>query len=602
MRLLDQRPLRAGPLSLVLEGGEPRYVRCHGTEVLRRVYGAVRDASWNTLPGDLSDLTIVEGDGRFAVSCSSTHRRDDVDFHWRASIEGASPSPDVALLTMAFDGEARSAFATNRIGLCVLLPPDTWRGRTVHVTTVHGTELDAVVPVHVAVEQPVASWHDLRSLGATLPPGLDVRLAFEGEVFEMEDQRNWIDASFKIYGTPLSRPRPVTIHAGARVRQRVTLEVKVRHGSRTVATRQTGPTTRLRVTPHAGSGPPIPPTLGIGLGQVESRDADVRTAFVLRALRPDHVRLVFGPDARQARATLGRYARALARAATLVPLELVLDIPGGASDQRELCQAIRDAWPAGVNCARVLSLTAGLPTTTGAALTAAQTLVSDAGWVGSPVLTGSRQDLYELHLTPPPAGGGLFWGMNPQVHACDATSLSETPAAAAAQAEAMAARHPSIMRVVSPITLERRGQPSPTLRRHPLSAAWLCAVLSHLLTADLASMTVGDAIDHLCDEDGALTPVGRVLAAVRPRVSQTSPDGGGTTRPDEWRVEWVETGDEWLTAIRLTGHQRTLWLANPSPHRSYRVDISEPWPAWRDLVEVAPCAVVQVDETGLTRW
>ena len=33
-------------------------------------------------------------------------------------------------------------------------------------------------------------------------------VAFDGDIFEMEDQRNWTDASYKIYSTPLRLPFP----------------------------------------------------------------------------------------------------------------------------------------------------------------------------------------------------------------------------------------------------------------------------------------------------------------------------------------------------------------------------------------------------------
>ena len=36
----------------------------------------------------------------------------------------------------------------------------------------------------------------------------------EGETFETEDQRNWSDASFKTYGTPLALPLPVEVTSG----------------------------------------------------------------------------------------------------------------------------------------------------------------------------------------------------------------------------------------------------------------------------------------------------------------------------------------------------------------------------------------------------
>ncbi|HLP41387.1 MAG TPA: hypothetical protein VK465_07765, partial [Fibrobacteria bacterium] len=42
--------LRAGPLDLLLEQGEIRRVRLGGTEILRRIYLAVRGSDWRTIP------------------------------------------------------------------------------------------------------------------------------------------------------------------------------------------------------------------------------------------------------------------------------------------------------------------------------------------------------------------------------------------------------------------------------------------------------------------------------------------------------------------------------------------------------------------------
>ena len=39
----------------------------------------------------------------------------------------------------------------------------------------------------------------------------------------MEDQRNWTDASFKTYGTPLELPFPVEVVSGTKIVQTVTL-------------------------------------------------------------------------------------------------------------------------------------------------------------------------------------------------------------------------------------------------------------------------------------------------------------------------------------------------------------------------------------------
>ncbi len=48
---------------------------------------------------------------------------------------------------------------------------------------------------------------------------------FAGDEFEMEDQRNWTDASFKTYCTPLDLPFPVNVPAGTEIAQSITLTV-----------------------------------------------------------------------------------------------------------------------------------------------------------------------------------------------------------------------------------------------------------------------------------------------------------------------------------------------------------------------------------------
>ena len=47
----------------------------------------------------------------------------------------------------------------------------------------------------------------------------------EGDTFEMEDQRNWLDASYKTYVRPLALPWPYTIGQGQRFTQSVALTV-----------------------------------------------------------------------------------------------------------------------------------------------------------------------------------------------------------------------------------------------------------------------------------------------------------------------------------------------------------------------------------------
>jgi len=53
----------------------------------------------------------------------------------------------------------------------------------------------------------------------------EIELEFDGDTFEMEDQRNWSDASFKTYSGSVNNPYPYVLGAGERVVQSVHISV-----------------------------------------------------------------------------------------------------------------------------------------------------------------------------------------------------------------------------------------------------------------------------------------------------------------------------------------------------------------------------------------
>src|SRR5262245_46907418 len=116
--LPEPRELRAGPLSLLFEEGDLRYIRVGDREIVRRVYVAVRDRNWGTVPPRISDLRIEMAADSFRIRYHAENRQGKIDFRWWAEITGDADG------TIAFtmDGEARSTFLRNRIGFCVLHP------------------------------------------------------------------------------------------------------------------------------------------------------------------------------------------------------------------------------------------------------------------------------------------------------------------------------------------------------------------------------------------------------------------------------------------------------------------------------------------------
>jgi hypothetical protein len=214
-------PLRAGPLTITFEPDTAflRHLRLGDHEVVRALYAAVRDQDWGTVRPQVNMLkSDIQADS-FRLSFEVTCRQGNIDYFWRGTMSG-EPS---GRIQFSFEGEARSDFLRNRIGICILHPIVECAGKPVAVEHVDGSTEQGVFPSHIAPHQP---FFDLRGLSYDVAnTGIRAHLEMEGEVFEMEDQRNWSDASFKTYCTPLALPLPHQVCKGDRIRQSVTLSL-----------------------------------------------------------------------------------------------------------------------------------------------------------------------------------------------------------------------------------------------------------------------------------------------------------------------------------------------------------------------------------------
>jgi len=209
--------LRAGPLSLRYEAGSLRDIRLGAHEVIHQIYAAVRDHNWGTVPGVLTDVNIDEQPQSLRISFRSEHRRNDIHFVWQGVIAGSADGT----LTFSMSGQALSTFKRNRIGFCVLHPM-ACAGRPCSIEQVNGEKYDSRFPERISPHQP---FMNLRAITHEVMPGVRAEVRMEGDVFEMEDQRNWTDASFKTYCTPLGLPFPVTVDAGTKVSQAITVRI-----------------------------------------------------------------------------------------------------------------------------------------------------------------------------------------------------------------------------------------------------------------------------------------------------------------------------------------------------------------------------------------
>jgi D-apionolactonase len=210
------RRLTAGPLSALLDSGNLRTIRFGDTEVIRGISFLVRSGTWGTVTPDLRDLRVEETAQSFTVTYSARVQEGTSSLGYIAQIDGHADGR----LECRCEATAETDFETCRTGFVVLHPIAGVAGERVRIEQVDGTFVEGRFPRLI---DPVQPMRNLRALTHEPVDRLTVTCRLDGDTFEMEDQRNWTDASFKTYSRPLALPWPFTLSAGERLLQTVTM-------------------------------------------------------------------------------------------------------------------------------------------------------------------------------------------------------------------------------------------------------------------------------------------------------------------------------------------------------------------------------------------
>ncbi len=468
--------LSAGPLSLFFQNGDLRYITCAGREVLRRAYAAVRDPNWGTVPGKLSQLKIDTRRDRFYIRYESDHNREPIHFRWQAEITGR---PD-GHITFSMEGKAVTAFKRNRIGFCVHHPLNGFAGRDCEVETVQGWKKDRV-PAEVAPNQPFLGISAVRH---EIAPGCQAEVRFMGDLFEMEDHRNWTDGNFKTYGTPLSLPFPVEVAAGTVIKQSVVIQL-VGRTPKLVSLPARAP---VKIMPQ-GEARAVPE---IGLAAASSPWVpSAEQVNRVKALRLSHLRIEA--------ATLNQPV--VEAGALDLPVEMVVLL--GAEPRRQLEQAAARAKNLKLNVRRWIVYEEKAIVTTADAVKLARSVLPAGMIVG-----GTRANFAEVNRNRPAPGSfdGVCFTINPQVHAFDNLSLAENSAAQRDVVTSARAFCGTMPIYISPVTFKQQFNPVATGSEAPLppgvlparvdprqmslfGAGWTLASIKHLAEAGAAGVT-----------------------------------------------------------------------------------------------------------------
>jgi D-apionolactonase len=584
---LDQTILRAGPLTVVYDHGDFRYVRLGDHEILRRVFMLVRDHNWGTAANTYSHEHLERGADWFTLTYDAVSRRGEINFAWTARLSGTADGT----LSFGFEGAARTTFRRNRLGLLVLHPGQICAGAPARVEQVDGRVVETAFPRFIAPQQPFT---DISVLAHEALPGVWASVRFSGDVFETEDQRNWSDASFKTYSGPTRLPSPVEVPAGTRIAQSMTL-------------RLSGAVPALKSTP-AGAEPQVSigpepagrlPALGLGVASHGQPLTEVEIQR-LRALPLSHLRV----DLRlNEPGWPARLRQAAAEAGALgVALEPALHLPADAEAAlKTLVSGVDRLRPP---IARWLIYSAHAPATTAAALTAARRHL--AGYdSNAPIFGGSDAYFAQLNMNRPPLAlvDGLTYATNPQGHTFDTASMMETFEAHAAAVRSAQQFSDGRRLVVSPVTLRPRFNPvtyepepppppgelpfeTDRRQREPEAAAWTVGSLASLAqTGGLESVTyyettgwrglmesAAGSLDPAAfpSQPLQLFPVYRVFAALAAwRGAEVLP----VTVTQPLKVAGLALrrgGAHMLMVANLTDQPQTVRVAGLGPHAAMR--------------------------------
>jgi hypothetical protein len=507
--------LQAGPLHIFYEKGFLRQIKHNDSEVVRMIYFALRDHNWGTFDRKIENEIIESYENHFSISytclniiehqkedCADTnhgserdeavgadtdHGADEV-FEWNVKINGDTNGK----ITFEIQGKAVQEVRRNRAGFCILHPIEGVA--TQPITIIHDADSDTEThfPQYIAADDPFLNIRAMRWQAAS---GGVYQLNFEGDIFQTEDQRNWGDASYKTFCTPLSLPFPVQLHKGDTVWQRVTLSV--------LSASEKTPVSDNR---EIESKEPKSFALGVA-ASVETETLSEKAINLLKSLNLSHYRIDLNPSLDS---WITDFSNHCENAALLnLPLEIALSLDN--EYEKQLADFIGLCRQNRLRIANLLLFSSQSLTTPHELIHQIPHLKSQLPNVKMGI--GTNYNFTELNRNRFEAGDADFitFSYHPQVHAFDDLSLMENTETLRYQVESAEKLYAKPVHV-SFISLRQRANPyaanaadilvpidkqADGRQKTEFGAAWVKSVLAHFSTTNVASATIFRTVGEL---------------------------------------------------------------------------------------------------------
>jgi len=208
------KKLNAGPFTLEYSEGSLWNITNGSEEVIRRIYLVFQDINWTSRPFIIKDEEWKIAEDSFSAKLQLQGTHDAKNFTVQMEISGNKSGE----IFYAFTGSTAEPFMRNRLGLCLLHPVDQLAGRACDLLRPDGSIESSNFPLEISPDQPFLN---LAGISHSLDSGQKANVEFAGEIFETEDHRNWSDASYKTYCTPISLPFPAKVEPGDLIKQSI---------------------------------------------------------------------------------------------------------------------------------------------------------------------------------------------------------------------------------------------------------------------------------------------------------------------------------------------------------------------------------------------
>jgi len=555
--------LRAGDLTAILEDGALRQIRYGGVEVLRGIAFLARDAQWGTYKPHITALEIDHLGRTFCVSFEADISDDSQSLTMAAKIIG---QPD-GRLEFSAKATANTMFLTNRTGFVILHPINSAACQSGSIGHPDGTSEAFTFPEMISPGQPAMK---LAWIAHAAAPGLTAKVAMEGSAFEMEDHRNWMDASFKTYSGSLLEPWPYQFEQGSVLSQKVTLTLQGKPAAQGL--RRTAAIT----ISLSGHGPNLP-QMGTSLSAGDL-DKGPKARDLLDKAKP--AQIAFRVDLRTQGwfADISRLKAVLPDRERVLKLEVILTAQKTA--QEEMARLADHLSAAGISPVWVVpshphdmaSFQPGAPRPFGPTYEA-MAHAARAAFPTSQIGGGMLAFFTELNRKPPPIGVFDFitHAVCPSIHADDDRTVMENLEALPSIFRSVRSMIGSADYHLGPSGISSRDNPygeRPSRNLHNrrmclterdprerglFGAVWMLGLINACAQHGLGSLCVGPTLGHFMHDEawgeGKVTPAFHLLASLG-RL------GGARTL--------ISTSNRsGIVALAVqSGRGQTLWVAN----------------------------------------